>query len=54
MHTDDSRMCTRKAMAYDIINTLEERNDLGQETTKIIINLIEEYVRNNEQEYKYT
>lgn len=54
MHTDDSRMCTRKAMAYDIINALEERHDLDRETTKIIVNIIKEYLRNDEQEYKYT
>jgi len=54
MHADDSRMCTRKAMAYDIINALEERHDLDQETTKLIVNIIKEYVRNDEHEQEYT
>ena len=54
MHTDDSRMCTRKALAYDIINALEEHNDLDQKTTKIVVNIIKEYVRKDEQEYKHT
>lgn len=54
MHADDSRMCTRKAMAYDIINALEERHDLDQETTKLIVNIIKEYVINDEHEQEYT
>lgn len=54
MHADDSRMCTRKAMAYDIINALEEHNDLDQETTEKVITIIKEYVRNDEREYKNT
>lgn len=54
MDYGESRPLTRKAMAYDIINLLEESQDLEQETTTQVIKVIKKYLKDDERQQKST
>lgn len=48
MRTEAERQDTRKAMAYDLGNILDERNDLDQNTVEEVKKIIKTYINTEE------
>lgn len=49
MGTEAERQDTRKAMAYDLNNLLDDRPDLDPETIKEVKNIIKVYINTADQ-----